>query len=244
MPDIDKNKVIISFKNVYLSFGSKQILKDLSFYIFSNEIVCIVGQSGSGKSTILKLICQLIKPDSGNITVNATRLGMAFQFSALFNSMTIWENIALALLETTSLSHHEINERVLEVLKNVGLENVEAMYPDELSGGMQKRVSIARALALHPEIILYDEPSSGLDPATASKLENDMIRLREQIGLTSIIVTHDVNTIEHVADRILILDDGHIVWDDTRENFLIDKSPYPRSFRERIPLELCKEDYL
>jgi phospholipid/cholesterol/gamma-HCH transport system ATP-binding protein len=243
MPDTNKNDVKVCFKDVNLSFGNKEILKNLSFNIYPNEIVCIVGPSGSGKSTILKLICKLIKPDSGTVLINATRLGMAFQFSALFNSMTIWENIALALQETTNLSPIDIDARVKEVLKNVGLDNVEAMYPDELSGGMQKRVSIARALALHPEIILYDEPSSGLDPATASKLENDMVRLRNYIGLTSIIVTHDVNTIEHIADRILILDDGHIVWDGSREIFLTDQSPYPRSFRERIPLELCKDNY-
>ncbi|MDD3014631.1 MAG: ATP-binding cassette domain-containing protein, partial [Candidatus Gastranaerophilales bacterium] len=182
-------------------------------------------------------------PDSGEIIVMAKRLGMTFQYPALFNSMTIWENVALALQETTHLHHKEIDTRVKEVLKTVGLEHTETMYPEELSGGMQKRASIARTLALQPEVILYDEPSTGLDPATAYKLESDMIRLRDQIGVTSIIVTHDVNTIEHISDKILILDGGHIAWKGTKDDFMTDKSPYPCSFRERMPLETCEIRY-
>jgi len=243
MSENEKQEKVVYFENVYLTFGSKKVLKDLSFEIYSNEIVCIAGPSGSGKSTILKLISKLISPDSGTITVKAQRLGMAFQYPALFNSMTIWENVALALQETTNLSHEEIDTRVKEVLKTVGLENTEIMYPEELSGGMQKRVSIARALVLKPEIMLYDEPSTGLDPATASKLESDMVKLRDEIGVTSIIVTHDVNTIEHISDRILILDDGHVVWEGTNEEFMTDKSPYPCSFRERMSIEACEIRY-
>jgi len=239
----NKKQAIVSFKDVCLTFGNKEILKNLSFEVYPNEIVCIAGPSGSGKSTILKLISKLITPDSGEIVVEAKRLGMAFQYPALFNSMTIWENVALALQETTKLRHEEIDTRVKEVLKTVGLENTETMYPEELSGGMQKRASIARTLVLKPEIILYDEPSTGLDPATAFKLESDMIRLRDEIGVTSIIVTHDVNTIEHISDRILILDDGHVVWEGTNNNFMTDKSAYPCSFRERMPLEACEIRY-
>jgi phospholipid/cholesterol/gamma-HCH transport system ATP-binding protein len=243
MPDKEKQEAIVSFKNVYLAFGGKEILKNLSFNVYPNEIVCIAGPSGSGKSTILKLISGLLSPDSGEIIVRAKKLGMAFQYPALFNSMTIWENVALALQETTNLSYEEIDKRVKEVLKMVGLENTETMYPEEFSGGMQKRASIARALVLKPEIILYDEPSTGLDPATAFKLESDMIRLKDQIGITSIIVTHDVNTIEHVSDRIMILDDGHIVWRGSKNDFMTDKSPYPCSFRERKPLDICEARY-
>jgi len=243
MPDNKEKETIVSMKNVYLTFGKKEVLKDLSFEIYPNEIVCIAGPSGSGKSTILKLISGLITPDSGTIEVKANKLGMAFQYPALFNSMTIWENVALALQETTNLHHNEIDSIVRNVLEEVGLKNTEAMYPEELSGGMQKRVSIARALALKPEVILYDEPSTGLDPATASKLESDMMKLRDQIGVTSIVVTHDVNTIEHISDRIMILDDGHVVWEGNNNDFMNDKSPYPCSFRERMPLEVCKKRY-
>ena len=243
MTDKEEKEPIVSVKNVCLTFGKKEILKDLSFDVYPKEIVSIAGPSGSGKSTILKLISRLIYPDSGTIEVKVKRLGMAFQYPALFNSMTIWENVALALQETTNLKHSEIDIRVKEVLKKVGLENTETMYPEELSGGMQKRVSIARALALKPEVILYDEPSTGLDPATASKLESDMIKLRDEICVTSIIVTHDVNTIEHVSDRILILDNGHIVWEGNNHKFMTDKSPYPCSFRERMPIEACRKRY-
>lgn len=228
---------VISFEKVNLSFGKKQVLNNLSFDINKREIVTIAGPSGSGKSTILKLISGLLIPDSGNITINAKSFGMAFQYGALFNSMTVKDNVALALRETTKLSKKEIEKRVNESLKTVGLLHTVNMYPGELSGGMQKRVSIARALALHPEIVLYDEPSTGLDPATASKLEEDMLRFRDQIGFTSVVVTHDVETIKHVSDRVLILDKGHIVWEGTNEEFMTDNSPYPCSFRERK--EMC-----
>lgn len=231
---------VISFKNVYLSFDNKQVLIDLSFDIYEKEIVTIAGPSGSGKSTILKLITGLLKADSGEITINAERFGMAFQHGALFNSLKVKENISLPLKETTHLSRREINKRVCESLETVGLLHTKNMYPAELSGGMQKRISIARALAMHPEVLLYDEPSTGLDPATAAKLEDDMLILRDKIGLTSVVVTHDVETIKHVSDRILILDNGHIVWQGTNEEFMNDNSPYPVSFRERKDIEELK----
>lgn len=232
----NKNAVVI-FKDVCLSFGKKQVLDNLSFKIYPREIVTVAGPSGSGKSTILKLIAGLLTPDSGEITVNAERFGMAFQYAALFNSMTVRENISLALYETTKLSKLEIDERVQESLKIVSMEGTEKMYPAELSGGMQKRVSIARALALKPDILLYDEPSTGLDPATSSKLENDMVKLKEQIHVTSVVVTHDIYTIQKVSERVLILDKGKIAWSGTIKEFMEDNSPYPSSFRERKPLE-------
>lgn len=230
----DNNKEsVISFKNVCLSFGNKAILKDLSFDIYKGEIVSIAGASGSGKSTILKLITGLIKPDGGEIIIRAKTFGMAFQHAALFNSMTVWENIALALEETTKFSSAEIDKRVKESLEIVNLQSSEKLYPEELSGGMQKRVGIARALVLKPEIILYDEPSTGLDPATSAKLEQDMVRLRDNVGLTSVSVSHDIDTIKNISDKVMILDKGYIIWQGTKFEFLTDMSPYPRSFRER-----------
>ena len=237
MANNKEQKSIISFKDVKLSFGKKQVLDGLSFDIYPKEIVSIAGPSGSGKSTILKLISGLIKPDSGDIVINAERFGMAFQYGALFNSMTVRDNISLALKETTNLSSQEIKQRVCESLEIVELEHTINMFPSELSGGMQKRISIARALALHPDILLYDEPSTGLDPPTAARLEDDMLRFRDNIGLTSIVVTHDVETIKHVSDRVLILDKGYIVWQGTNEEFRTYNSPYPVSFRERIDIE-------
>ncbi|MEI8388732.1 MAG: ATP-binding cassette domain-containing protein [bacterium] len=237
MNNIDKKESIVSFRNVSVSFKEVHILKDLSFDIYPGEIVTIAGPSGSGKSTILKILGKIIQIDSGEIKVNAQRLGMAFQKSALFNSMTIWNNLALALEETTNLNKKKINKKVKEALEMVSLSYTENMYPDELSGGMQKRISIARALAVSPEIILYDEPSTGLDPGTASKLENDMLKLRDKTGVTSVVVTHDLETIKKVSDRVLVLYDGKIRWEGVIENFMTDESPYPRSFRERCSIE-------
>lgn len=237
MNNFHKKEPIVSFKNVCISFKNTPVLKDLSFDIYPGEIVTIAGPSGSGKSTILKLLGNIIHMDSGEIMVKAQRLGMAFQKSALFNSMTIWKNVALALEETTNLSKAKINKRVQEALEMVSLSHTEDMYPDELSGGMQKRISVARALVLYPEIILYDEPSTGIDPGTASKLEDDMIKFRDKTGVTSIVVTHDLETIKKVSDRVLILYDGKIRWEGTRDEFLISDSPYPRSFRERCSIE-------
>lgn len=228
-----KKEPIIIFDNVCLSFGKKQILKNISFEIYKSEIVCIVGLSGIGKSTILNLITKLLYPDSGTITVNADTIGMAFQHAALFNSMTVWENVALALKETTNLSKKEIATRVMDALNIVSMENTINLFPTELSGGMQKRVSVARALALHPDIVLYDEPSTGLDPITAAKLEYDMVRLRDKLNFTSVVVTHDINTIQSVSDRVMILDNGHIVWNGALSEFMNDDSIYPKKFRER-----------
>lgn len=241
MTEKQNQNPVISFKNVSLSFGKKVILENLCFDVYPKEIVTIIGPSGSGKSTILKLITGLLKPDSGEITVNAERFGMAFQSSALFNSMTVWENIALALKETTKMSLKEIKCRVAESLDIVGLSESAEMYPEELSGGMQKRVGIARALALHPDILLYDEPSTGLDPGTAYKLEEDMLRLRDEIGLTSVVVTHDINTVEHVSDRVLILGNYKIVWEGAIDEFITSNDPCPTSFRERKDLKECLE---
>jgi len=238
MENNGKKPPIVSFRNVCVSFRKNvYVLKNLSFDIYPKEIITIAGPSGSGKSTILKLISGIIYPDSGEIIVNAQKLGMAFQKNALFNSITVWENLALALKETTNLNRKEIRKRVGEALEMVSLSYTENMYPDELSGGMQKRIGIARALVLYPEIIMYDEPSTGLDPGIAAKLEEDMVRLRDKIGFTSIVITHDINTIENVSDRILIVYDGNIKWQGTKDEFMADNSVYPKCFRERCSIE-------
>lgn len=234
---------VISFKDVHLSFGDKVVLEGLTFDVYPKEIISIAGPSGSGKSTILKLISGLLKPDKGELNVKAERLGMAFQHSALFNSITVWENLALPLEETTRLDCDEIDKRIKECLELVGLAHTENLYPAELSGGMQKRISIARALAIRPEIILFDEPSTGLDPATASKLEDDIVRLRDQLGFTSVVVTHDVETLKCVSDRILILDKGKVAWLGTEQQFIENNTPYTCSLKERMTPEACEDKY-
>ena len=234
---------IISFKDVHLSFGEKVVLDGLTFDVYSKDIISIAGPSGSGKSTILKLISGILKPDSGVIKIKAERLGMAFQHSALFNSITVWENLALPLQETTKVSSEEIDKRIKECLELVGLAHTEDLYPSELSGGMQKRVSIARALAIRPDIILFDEPSTGLDPATASKLEDDIVYLRDQLEFTSVVVTHDVETLKRVSDRILILDKGKVAWLGTEKQFIDNNTPYTCSLKERMTPEACENKY-
>jgi phospholipid/cholesterol/gamma-HCH transport system ATP-binding protein len=238
----EEKKIVISFKNVSIAYGNKKILDNVSFDIYEKEIVTIAGPSGTGKSTILKLIIGLIQPDKGEISVNTDKIGMAFQYPALFNSMTIYENVALALRETTKLKKDEINKRVEESLEIVGLEHTETLFPEELSGGMQKRASIARAIALLPNVILYDEPSSGLDPQTASKFEEDMVRFRDEMGVTSIVVSHDMGTIQNVSDKIFILDKAKFAWQGTLESFLSDNSEYPMIFKERFRLKKNNKD--
>ena len=237
MDDTNNKKPVVTFKKVNLSFKDKQVLKDLSFNIYPNEIVTVAGPSGSGKSTILKLICRLLYMDAGEIEIKAEKFGMAFQKSALFNSMTVRKNLSLALEETTHLKREEINKRIKESLKAVSLPETEDMYPDELSGGMQKRISIARVLTLKPDLILYDEPSTGLDPGMAAQIEDLILDLKNKIGVTSIVVTHDVETMRKVSDRILVLYQGKIAWKGTKAEFLNDTSPYTMSFKERRSIE-------
>lgn len=226
---------LLELRNIYLSFGSNQVLKDFSLKVAKKEVVALIGPSGSGKSTVLKVIAGLIAPDSGSVVLRSRRIAMAFQFSALLTSLSVYDNVALPLRKNTRLSEREIHDRVLSTLELVGLSESVNTMPDELSGGMQKRIGIARALAIDPEIILYDEPSSGLDPMTAAKLEGDIRHISKKVGVASIIVTHNMETLENIVDRVLILYNGGIVWQGDRKMFFSTEDPYPVQFRERAP---------
>lgn len=217
---------MIDIVDIWKSFDGKKVLSGLNLSIKDGEIMVIIGGSGIGKTVLLKHIIGLLKPDRGEIFINSIPLsgaansqlekirkqfGMVFQSGALLNSLTVWENIALPLVEHTNMSNEEIRNMVSEKLRLVHLHGIEEDMPANLSGGMKKRVAVARAIVRNPAIILYDEPTSGLDPIMAHSIENLIVRLKEGLRVTSVIVTHDIQSAYRVADRIAMLFKGQIV---------------------------------
>lgn len=224
----------IEVKNLIKAFGDKTVINNVSFKVNNGETLAIVGFSGSGKSTILKLICGLIKPDSGEIITSEGDIAMVFQYSALFDSLNIADNIAFALHERRDLrnkyTEDEIKKIVTEKLALGGLKGIEQMFPSELSGGMQKRVSFARAIVTEPNTILYDEPTSGLDPISSTLIEDYIVRLKYETQAASIVVTHQMSTIRRTADRVIMLYDGKIVFEGTPDDMLRQDNDYTRQF--------------
>ena len=224
----------IEVKNLIKSFGDKTVINDVSFKVNNGETLAIVGFSGSGKSTVLKLICGLITPDSGEIITSEGDIAMVFQYSALFDSLNIADNIAFAIHERRDLrnkyTEDEIKKIVTEKLALVGLKGIEQMYPSELSGGMQKRVSFARAIVTEPNTILYDEPTAGLDPISSTLIEDYIVRLKYETQAASIVVTHQMSTIRRTADRVIMLYDGKIVFEGTPDDMLRQDNDYTKQF--------------
>lgn len=224
----------IEVKNLTKSFKDKVVLDDISFTVDDGEILAVVGLSGAGKSTVLKLICGLTQPDSGDIIVSEGDIAMVFQYSALFDSLNVYENIAFALKERKDFknkySEDEIKGIVDQKLKMVGLEGIEEKLPHELSGGMQKRVSFARAIVTNPTTILYDEPTSGLDPVSSTVIEDYILRLRDELKATSIIVTHQLSTIKRCADKVIMLYNEKIVFYGTPQEMLESGNEYTKQF--------------
>ncbi|MFB0519717.1 MAG: ABC transporter ATP-binding protein [Acidobacteriota bacterium] len=217
---------MIELRDIHISFGNHKVLDGVNLEVKKGESVVVIGRSGSGKTVLIKHIIGLLKPDSGEVWVDGikvnelkekelkqlrTKFGMLFQYAALFDSMTVGENVGFALLQNTKMKREEAEERVKECLRMVGLEDVGHMNPAELSGGMKKRVGLARAIALKPEIILYDEPSTGLDPIMADAINNLIIELREKLNVTSVAITHDMVSAFKIADRIAMLYKGKII---------------------------------
>ena len=224
----------IKVKNLTKTFDGKKVLDNISFEVEDGSTLAIVGFSGSGKSTVLKIIAGLIEKDSGEISLDSQEIALVFQYSALFDSLNIFDNISFALHERKDLrkkySKEEIKKIVEEKLKVVGLEGIEKKYPHELSGGMQKRVSFARAIVTNPQVILYDEPTAGLDPVTSTVIENYINTLRHELHATSIIVTHQLSTIMGCADNVIMFYEGHIVFKGTPQELTTSDNPYAKQF--------------
>ncbi len=213
-----------------LSFGAKKVLQRITFECQAGEIVVVMGSSGGGKTTLLKCIAGLLQPTSGDILVNdlsviknldkvRPHMGLVFQYAALFDFLNVKDNILFGLRRQKRMGHKEENELVKTLLSDVGLEGVEDQMPDQLSGGMKKRVGLARALALAPDLILYDEPTSGLDPITAYSIDQLIVKTREQKKITSVVVSHDVTSILRVADKIAFLHEGNLNFWGTPADF-------------------------
>ena len=225
---------MIRLANVCKVYDGKYALRDINLNIQKGETVAVIGGSGSGKSTLLQLLVGLIRPDSGEIYIGGQEttkltekeldkvrlnMGMVFQYSALFDSMTVGENVAFGLREHKHLPEAEIQRIIREKLDLVGLPGVENKLPGELSGGMKKRVGLARAIAFEPEIIFYDEPSSGLDPITTTKIDELIVDMQHKLGVTSVVVTHDMASACRIADRIAMVYEGELIAVDTVKKF-------------------------
>lgn len=221
---------MIQVEHISKAFDGAAVLKDISFEVREAETLAIIGRSGSGKSVLLKHLIGLVKPDEGRVCVDDTdvnqlsykdlqklrrRFGVLFQGGALFDSMNTFENVAFPLRRFSSMNEQEIRQQVKRCLEVVQLPDVDAKRTSDLSGGMKKRVALARAIALEPQYILYDEPTSGLDPETSNKIDQLISRLADRLNITGIVVTHDMHSVLSVADRALFLHEGRIHWTGT-----------------------------
>lgn len=236
---------LIELKNVHKSFGWLTVLAGVSLSIESGESIVVIGASGTGKSVLLKHIVGLLTPDRGEIWFDGQRIdtlpqrklmdvrqrfGFLFQMSALFDSMNVGENIGFPLREHTRKSDAEIKQIVADKLRRVGLTGIEQKMPAELSGGMKKRVALARAIALDPEVILYDEPTTGLDPVRSDVINQLIIKLQRELKVTSITVTHDMQSAFKIGNRIVMLNEGKIIIDGTPQQIQESDNPIVRQF--------------
>jgi len=218
---------MIQIRNLQKTFGEKAVLRSVDLDIYDSEKLVIIGRSGCGKSVLLKHIINLLQPEKGYILVDdiairrvgqkdlfflRKQFGFLFQGAALFDSMSVAENVALPLHEHTSLSEKEIERKVAEKLELVGLPGTENLRPAELSGGMKKRIGLARAIIMDPKYVLYDEPTTGLDPIMAANIDKLIIELSDKLKITSIVVTHDMQSVAKVADRVVMLHNGRIIF--------------------------------
>ncbi|RKY38050.1 MAG: ABC transporter ATP-binding protein [Candidatus Omnitrophota bacterium] len=236
---------MIKVIDLWKKFGDLEVLTGVDIEIMEGETFVIIGQSGTGKSVFLKLLIGLLKPDRGRIYIQGRDItglserelsklriefGMVFQYAALFDSLNVFENVAFGLTEHTDLDEEHITQRVKECLKLVGLEGIEDKMPAELSGGMKKRVAIARAIALNPKIILYDEPTAGLDPVVASSINKLIKELKEKTQTTSVVVTHDMKSAYEVGDRIGMLYQGKLIEVGNPDQIRNTQNPVVRQF--------------
>lgn len=236
---------MIQVRGLHKSFGDNHVLKGLALEIQTGEALVIIGRSGCGKSILLKIIMGILEPDEGSVVIDGVdifsltpreldqfrlKLGMLFQAAALFDSLSVRENVGFSLYEHTKLPPEVIEAKVVEKLKLVGLEGIEELMPSALSGGMKKRVGLARAIANDPKIILYDEPTTGLDPIIADGINELVVQMHEKLRVTSVTVTHDLTSAYKIADRIAMLYQGKIIGSGTPEEIRNTDDPVIRQF--------------
>ena len=225
------NDIQIEMKKVSKAFGKKQVLKDLDLTVNRGESVVIIGGSGTGKSVTLKCILGLLHPDKGTIKFNGKNIGMLFQGAALFDSLTVWENVSFAVLQQRGMSRERAKKIAIEKLAEVGLKpDVADVYPADLSGGMKKRVGLARAIAIQPDTLFFDEPTTGLDPIMSDVINDLIVRCVKKLGATALTITHDMTSARKIADKIAMLYDGKIIWMGTVAELDKTDNPYVRQF--------------
>jgi phospholipid/cholesterol/gamma-HCH transport system ATP-binding protein len=247
--------VSIRLEGVRKSFGARVILDGVSLEVRESETLAVIGHSGVGKSVLLKTIVGLLEPDAGSVKVDdqevpkltraelyeiRRKVGYVFQFAALFDSMSVYDNVAMGLRRIAGMTEEEIAERVRESLYRVEMEEFIARMPGQLSGGQRKRVGLARAIATRPKYLLYDEPTTGLDPVTTAVIDQLILKMARELGVAGIVVTHDMKSASRVAHRIAFLYQGHIRFDGTPEQIAASTDPIVRGFVEGRP-ELMNE---
>ncbi len=242
---MENKEPMIRIRQLKIAFGSKVVLDDLDLDIYAGETLAIIGPSGTGKSTVIKVLTGLLPPNGGSVVIDGQeisgfseeqwdalrrRMGVVFQYSALFDFLNVGENVAFGPRRLLHLSEKEIDERVATLLQMVGMPDTQKLLPSELSGGMKKRVGLARALAMEPQIVFYDEPTSGLDPVMTMTISRLIRKTQRQLGVTSLLVTHDMASAYCAADRIAMLYKGKIVQLGTADEIRNSKNPVVYSF--------------
>ncbi len=238
-------EIKISIRNLYKSFGKKQVLSGINLDVRTGESLVVIGGSGTGKSVLIKCIQGLLTPDIGSIKIDGeevigsrrslknihSKMGMLFQGGALFDSLSVWENVAFSLLENQNMDKDKAKMEAIRVLRQVGLApDVADLSPSELSGGMQKRVGLARAVITKPEIIFFDEPTTGLDPIMADVINDLIVESAKGLGATTLTITHDMASVRKIADRVAMLYKGKIIWQGTVKEMDKTEDPYVRQF--------------
>lgn len=240
-------EAVISLRQLNITFGTHTVLDNIDLDVYKGETLAVLGPSGTGKSTVLRSMIGLLEPNGGQIFIQGEdvsgldedgwnslrmKMGMVFQYSALFDFLTVGENVAFGLRQHTDKSNEEIQGIVTQMLDLVGLPGTQDLYPAELSGGMKKRVGLARAIAVNPEIVLYDEPTAGLDPIMSRNISRLIKKTQEQLHVTSVLVTHDMRSAFYAADRVAMLYEGHIVAIGTAEEMKNSTNPIVKAFIE------------
>ncbi len=238
MPTATQHQTMITAEGLTKAYDGRTVINGVDLTVHNGEIVVIIGISGCGKSTLLRLLSGLEKPDEGTVSLIDDNFSFVFQYSALFDSMSVFDNVAFPLVEKNDdgdlpmgkLSQEELHDIVMEKLAIVGMDESADRFPSQLSGGMKKRVSFARAIVSNPHIMFYDEPTAGLDPIASTQLEDDILRLRDELGAASVVVTHQHSTIHRLADTICLLHEGNIVWQGTPSELKNSNDPYAHQF--------------